>query len=208
MTSDQSPPDTLTKGERTRLQILEAANQLFSGQGFHGTSMRQIADRAGIALGSIYNHFDSKEAIFTTAARHFHPIRTIIPALEADEGATVEEVIHHSADKMYATLSQRDDFMNLLLIEAVEFNGKHLPGLFSEIFPQAVQFSQRLVDKPGSLRDDIPLPVMVATFIGMNFSFYLFQQLFGKMMDLGDPDHLLHQMMDIYLHGIQPGGAS
>ena len=205
MTSDQSLTDPLTKGERTRLQILEAANQLFSGQGFHGTSMRQIADRAGIALGSIYNHFESKEAIFTDVARHFHPIRTILPALEADEGGTVEEVIHHSADRMFSTLNQRDDFMNLLLIEAVEFKGAHFPSLFSEIFPRAVQFSQRLESKPGALRDDIPLPVMVATFIGMNFSFYLFQRLFGKLVDIGEPDQILHQMMEIYLHGIQPG---
>ena len=212
MTTNQSPAalseTNLTKGERTRLQILRAANQLFSDQGYHGTSMRQIADQTGIALGGIYNHFASKEEIFTAAARRFHPIHTILPALEAVEGGTAEEVIHQSARRMCTTLSQRDDFMNLLLIEAVEFNGKHLSSLFSEIFPRAVQFSQRLKEKPNSLREDIPLPVMVATFIGMIFSYYLFQRLFGRMVDIGEPDQVLNQMIDIYLNGVQKGGRS
>jgi AcrR family transcriptional regulator len=204
----QSPGDSLTKGERTRLQIMQAANQLFSNQGYHGTSMRQIADAAGIALGGIYNHFTSKEEIFTSAVRYFHSIHTILPALEADQGDTVEEIIYQSSNQMYTTLDQREDFISLLLIEAVEFKGKHLPGLFSEIFSRAVQFSQRLKEKPGALREDIPLPVMVATFIGMIFSFFLFQRLFGKLVNLAKSDQILEQVIDIYLHGIQKGGRS
>ena len=36
----------LTKGERTRQEILQAAFKLFTAQGYHGTSMRQIASQA------------------------------------------------------------------------------------------------------------------------------------------------------------------
>ncbi|MCE7861481.1 MAG: TetR/AcrR family transcriptional regulator, partial [Chloroflexi bacterium CFX2] len=56
--------ETPTKGEVTRLAIEDAAVELFIEQGYHATSMRQIADRAGLALGGIYNHFASKEEIF------------------------------------------------------------------------------------------------------------------------------------------------
>ncbi len=183
---------------------MAAANALFSDQGYHGTSMRQIAEKAGIALGGIYNHFGSKEDIFIAAARQWHPIRTILPALEAAEGETVEEVVNLSAEKMYATLRERDDFMNLLLIETVEFKGKHLPKLLAESFPLAVGFSARLKEKPGAMREDIPQPVMVATFIGMIFSFFLFQRLFGKLVDIGEPKVVLRQMIEIFLRGILP----
>ena len=55
---------TLSKGERTRQTIEEAAYKLFLEQGYSATSMRQIAEQAGIALGGIYNHFKAKKRYF------------------------------------------------------------------------------------------------------------------------------------------------
>jgi AcrR family transcriptional regulator len=45
--------DRATKGERTRRQVIQAAQRLFVERGYHGTSMRQIAQEAGLALGGI-----------------------------------------------------------------------------------------------------------------------------------------------------------
>jgi len=47
-----------------RQQILEAAARRFSDGGFHATSMRDIAADVGFLVGSIYYHFDSKDALF------------------------------------------------------------------------------------------------------------------------------------------------
>jgi len=68
--------ETLPKGERTRQNILQAAYALFLNQGFHGTSMRQIAARAGLAPGSIYNHFNSKDAIWEILSKKGTPTTT------------------------------------------------------------------------------------------------------------------------------------
>jgi TetR/AcrR family transcriptional regulator, cholesterol catabolism regulator len=43
--------------------ILHAASRLFSSRGYHATSMQDIADAVGILKGSLYHHFESKEAI-------------------------------------------------------------------------------------------------------------------------------------------------
>jgi AcrR family transcriptional regulator len=51
------------KAESTKERILDAALELFSTEGFTGTSMRTIAKAVGINAGSIYNHFESKEDI-------------------------------------------------------------------------------------------------------------------------------------------------
>ena len=59
--------DVLSKGERTRAAILDAAYDLFIEQGFAATSMRDIAGRAGLAPGSLYNHFSSKEELAAEA---------------------------------------------------------------------------------------------------------------------------------------------
>jgi AcrR family transcriptional regulator len=51
------------KGELTRNIILERALQLFRDKGFEETTMRDVATQAGVALGSAYYYFDSKDAI-------------------------------------------------------------------------------------------------------------------------------------------------
>lgn len=48
----------------TRERILAAALDLFSRQGFAGASVRQIARAVGLRESSLYNHFESKEAIY------------------------------------------------------------------------------------------------------------------------------------------------
>ena len=59
------------KTEASREQILEAALPLFSHQGYGATSMRQIADDAGLSIGNLYHHFGSKEAIFQTLIERY-----------------------------------------------------------------------------------------------------------------------------------------
>jgi AcrR family transcriptional regulator len=48
-------------GRARREQILEAASRLFSEQGYHGTSMRDLAEATGILRGSLYAHIRAKE---------------------------------------------------------------------------------------------------------------------------------------------------
>ncbi|MBK6735535.1 MAG: TetR/AcrR family transcriptional regulator [bacterium] len=61
---------TGNRGERRRrqdeIEILDAALALFAAQGFHGTSMQQIAGRAEFSVGKIYTLFPSKEALLRT----------------------------------------------------------------------------------------------------------------------------------------------
>lgn len=57
MTADGAP-----RSER-RTQMVELAGDLFAEKGFRATTVREIADAAGILSGSLYHHFDSKESI-------------------------------------------------------------------------------------------------------------------------------------------------
>jgi AcrR family transcriptional regulator len=88
----------VSKGERTRTEITEAAYHLFIKNGYHGTSMRQIAQEAGIALGGIYNHFNSKEDIFISVLMHHHPYYDVLPAMRAARGDTIEEFVRDAAE--------------------------------------------------------------------------------------------------------------
>jgi len=58
--------------EARRRQILEAAMQCFSKQGFHGTTMKDIVKASGLSAGAIYNHFSAKAEIIDAIARERH----------------------------------------------------------------------------------------------------------------------------------------
>jgi AcrR family transcriptional regulator len=52
----------------TRQRILEAAGQLFASKGFDAATTRDIADAAGVASGTLFNYFATKEAILSSLA--------------------------------------------------------------------------------------------------------------------------------------------
>src|SRR5687768_6915669 len=112
MTKKEKPK----KGEVTRLAIEEAAFELFMGQGYHATSMRQIADKADLALGGIYNHFSSKEDIFAAILIDKHPYKQILPLVLAAKGDTAEELIRNAARALVTGLGNRPELLKLIFI--------------------------------------------------------------------------------------------
>jgi len=65
---DGKAPRT-ARGERTMRKILEAARDEFGERGFGESSIVTITQRAGVALGTFYTYFDSKEAVFQALVR-------------------------------------------------------------------------------------------------------------------------------------------
>ena len=65
---DAKQPRT-DRGRRTRRAILDAARSEFGERGFHEASISGITRRAGVALGSFYTYFDSKDALFRALVR-------------------------------------------------------------------------------------------------------------------------------------------
>src|SRR2546425_12167828 len=56
---------------RSRAQILSAALALFSRRGYHGTSIRDIAQAARASTGNVYHHFPDKETIFNALIEQY-----------------------------------------------------------------------------------------------------------------------------------------
>lgn len=64
------------RGEQTRAAIIEAALGLFSERGFDATTMRAIAQKAGVSLGNAYYYFDSKEQLIQGFYDHAAALHT------------------------------------------------------------------------------------------------------------------------------------
>jgi AcrR family transcriptional regulator len=171
--------------------------------------MRQIADRAGIALGGIYNHFSGKEDIFKQIIIHYHPISDILPKLEVIRGKDAPEIVHYAAYTIQETLQDRGDYINLLFAELVEFQGQHINTIFEEIFPRVVAAARNLLDTRDLRSNNLPLMFMI--FLAVMFGFFIInrfinQRFLGKFIQLD-----LDQALDLLLYGMvntQTGGRS
>ena len=53
----------------TRERVLDVAEELFAARGLAGTSMRDIATKAGLKAASLYNHFSGKQALYEAVLR-------------------------------------------------------------------------------------------------------------------------------------------
>lgn len=194
--------ETLTKGETTRILIEDSAIELFMEQGYHATSMRQIAERAELALGGIYNHFSSKEEIFEAVILDKHPYKKVFPAIIEAEGETVEEFLHNAAQVVIKELKSQPYYIKLMLIEIVEFNGKHGSTLIKEIAPKALPIFEKFVKSRKNLRVTHPA-ILFRSFIGMILSYMITEiivsnSILQKLM----PKNTMDAFVDIYLHGI------
>ena len=190
-----------SKGERTSQAILEAAYLLFLEQGFHATSMRQIAKRAGLALGGIYNHFESKEQIFETVLLEKHPYRQVLQILQNTPGESMEHLAQNAACTMMAEMGKRPGFIKLGFIELSEFKGKHISTIFQIIFPEIYPLFQRLEEQESELRD-IPLQIIFLSFLGTFFSYFMITNLVIPTGGIAPEEVALEQFIDIFLHGV------
>jgi AcrR family transcriptional regulator len=195
--------ETLTKGERTRTLVEDAAVELFLERGYHATSMRQIADKAGLALGGIYNHFSSKEEIFEAIIIDQHPYKRILPLVLQAQGETVEDFLRNAFKIAVTELGEDPVFIKLMFTEIVEFKGRHGTKILKEIAPKVLPVLEKLLkSRKGALRINNPA-MLLRSFFGMVISFYITEivvgnSMIGKMM----PKNAQDVYLDIYLHGI------
>jgi len=196
------PKEKLKKGEATRLAIEDAAISLFLEQGYHATSMRQVADRTGLALGGIYNHFKSKDEIFEAIIVDKHPYKRILPLVMAASGETAEEFLRNAFKISVNEISKNPVYLKLMLIEIVEFNGKHGAGMLKEIAPKVLPVFEQMLKVRKGLR--IANPAMfLRTFFGMIISYFITElitanSVIGKLT----PKDAADIYIDMYLHGV------
>lgn len=195
--------ETFVERASTRELIVDMAYRLFINNGYHGTSMRQIAQEAGIAVSGIYNHFSSKEDIFIAALEKYHPFRQIFPAIEQVEARDLETYVRQLVGRSTSILKGRPEFINLLMIEIVEFKSVHVPVLFKVFFPHIFKMVGHLSGMSSQMRD-VPPPMAMRALIGMIFAHYVIELLIGENFPPEMVENAIDYNVDIFLHGVMP----
>ena len=199
--------EKVKKGDATRQAIEDAAIELFIEQGYHATSMRQIAKRADLALGGIYNHFKSKDELYEAIIVDKHPYKKVLPLILEAEGETIEEFLGNATRIVINELTSQQYYVKLMMIEIAEFNGAHGASLIKELIPEVLPVFEKLVKTRKDLRVTNPV-ILLRSFIGMVLSYMITDIVIsGSILKKVMPKNTLDMYVDIYMHGVLKGNA-
>jgi AcrR family transcriptional regulator len=104
-------PPTKAEGPSTRQRILDTALDLFTKQGFDGTSLREIAEKLGVTKAALYYHFASKDDILMALHMRLHEFGKDALSEIAEEPITLERWGELLAAMTEQMLAQRNLFL-------------------------------------------------------------------------------------------------
>jgi len=172
-------------------RILAAASSLFTKQGFHGTSTRDIAAKAGVSLGNIYNYFATKEEIFvslleTYEKEYFRPDQPLIKALLSSSFPDNIEALGFASRE---TVDKFSAYILLIYVDVVEFEARHVVKLFANMREgYAAAMKSRAGAGGGKIASDID-PVAALMMVTWNYyNYFIMEKLFKVKGHYGLPD--------------------
>lgn len=141
--SDARPTPRPTVGRpkdpAKRAAVLDAALSLFSGQGFDGASMDQIAQAAGVSKLTVYSHFGDKEGLLSAVVRayceHEMPMELFEPSPEMPLRPRLMEI----AQAFYAMISGPQAIAGHRMLCAPHAMTPQLAQLFWQAGPERIQ---------------------------------------------------------------------
>ena len=150
---------TRSYGDLTRRRILEAAEKVFSRDGFQGATTREIAREAQVNEVTLFRHFRSRDDLLreTILCRAITPEELLNPkaAWKSDLSGQLEQYVR----KYYALLLERE-----ALVRAVVGEGRLLPpavreAVLEKMTPMRTALIERLqvAQKAGCIRQDVDL---------------------------------------------------
>ncbi|MFF3753736.1 TetR family transcriptional regulator [Streptomyces sp. NPDC002018] len=134
MTVEAGPaPASLTQRQAARRRrILAATHQLACGGGFDAVQMREVAEEAGVALGTLYRYFPSKIHLLVATMQdrldHLHATLRERPPSTADPAARVAETLMRAFRAL-----QRDPHLADAMIRALTFADRSVSREVDEV---------------------------------------------------------------------------
>ena len=198
------------KSERSRRAVLDAALKLFADHGYRATTMREIAEEAGVSTGNVYHHFPDKETIFrelideyfAIADTNRFPFRRVLESSTQRFPDNLEELGFAARDSI-----RQFRLHNLLIyVDVIEFGGTHIQKFYGEM---AERFT-RMMEQQGSLEEirarlrpgvSPTSALLLAT--RMFFNYFSVEILFGVNAPFGkDSREVVVEIADMIRNGV------
>ncbi len=201
---------TAEEFEKNRERIKRAALRCFSTSGYKGVTTREIAEAANVPLGSLYNYYEDKLALFRAIVDEqsnafLSPDNDVIRYfLESDFPNDLDRL----ADAIGESLETYEPYFKLMYVDVVEFDGVHIREVFSgleEKFKAVMEDRFRELGLLGPARID-PAFALVTIYLTF-YQYFVLSKLFGasKIFGKRTDKQVVDGMIGLLVHGIGRG---
>ncbi len=196
------------RSDRSRKAILDKALSLFSKQGYHGTSIREVATAAGLSTGIVYHLFPDKEAIFRALLERYFAILAApdFPFNQALAEGAFPDDLERLGRASRESVRRYSAYVALIYVDVVEFEGKHIRRFYADM---ARRFEAFMAAHPGeaALRKKLRPGVSPVSAIMLASRFllhyYAVEIVFGVKNHFGkNSDDVLKEIADMLRHGM------
>lgn len=163
-------PITIMGFTEKQLQIINTAEKLFANKGFDGTSVRDIAEEAGVNIAMISYYFGSKEklmqALFQERTTY---IRLKVESLLKDEGLSPLEKIYVLVDDYIDRILQKQHFHKIMAYEQMLEKNVAITEMLTELKKENTEHISKLIkhgQKKAEFKKDIDVVLLMNTLIG------------------------------------------
>jgi AcrR family transcriptional regulator len=199
------------RSEKSRQQILDSALKLFSHKGYGATSVRDVAEEAGLSKGNVYHHFPDKESIFRALLDRYFQVMSApeFPFNRALASGSFPENLEDIGQAVRQVVRDYREYALLIYVDVVEFDGSHIRR-FYENMAERFQSFIKSAGMEGELEEKLadglsPVSaVMLATRIFYNY--FTVEILFGVKDHFGkDTNAAVKEISRILRHGMLKG---
>ncbi|MBD8893896.1 TetR/AcrR family transcriptional regulator [Roseibium litorale] len=189
-------------------EILEAAFEEFSRNGFAATRLDDIAARANVTKGTIYVYYSNKEVLFETMVRELMtPVIAEVDDLMTMQANDAEEVLRAFMKFIYTNVAadrQCRELMRLLLLETERFPHLTHEHYTKFVNPMLAKLQDCLNDlaAKGLIRS-APALALPELFSGPAVALNVWRLLFPFTSEINTDQHM-EASLDLFLNGLLP----
>ena len=196
------------RSEKSRQQILDSALKLFSHKGYGATSVRDVAEDAGLSKGNVYHHFPDKETIFRALIdRYFEAMSSPdFPFNRALASGSFPENLEQIGQSIREVIRDYREYIALIYVDVVEFDGTHVRKFYANmadrfnVFMKATGMEKELEAK---LADGLSPVSAVVLATRIFYNYFTVEILFGVKDHFGkETDAAVTEISRILRHGM------
>lgn len=181
------------QAEWRRNQLLDTALRLFGEKGVENTSIKDIAEAAGVAQGLVYHYFRNKEDLLVEVLQRRSPMLPLRDLLASLQDQPAAEALPMLAQGVYAIMTERRDLLSIILREAAVNPSmiERLAGFREEIFGMVARYLEARI-AAGELRPHNPRTTVQALAVSI---------MTLRVMNM-PPEPFISELVETLLHGI------
>lgn len=191
-------------GQKTFDRILDTAHKVFSKQGYQGTSINEIIEKAGIATGTFYLYFDDKFALYSYLLTQYrHLIRKAIS--EGIKDATTRYEKERLGIRAFLKFAWKDRLAYRIIWESLFVDNELFKEYYMTFSKDYVRQLSNAVSQ-GEVRKDIDLETLSYILMGIS-NFVGLQILFKNKLTDDELDRITDNVMKILQDGMFVGSG-